>query len=92
MSTLDDKSISLENYTKPNCSVLLVADCSFASKFALFVAPTMENGIQTFSLQLHLGDDIVFYTPRKLENDLIQLKNGTEIVIETMIHPLEDLR
>lgn len=85
LSTFDDKPISLENYTKSNCSVLLVADCSSAARFALFVKPSNGNG---YSLQLYIGDNVVSYAPRANGLDMIQLKNSTEVPVQTMIQPL----
>lgn len=86
LSTFDDLTISLENYTKPNCTVLLVADCSIASNFAVFVTPSKHIGIE--SIQVHIDGDIVTYSTQKNGIDFVQLKNQTEIEVTSMVRPL----
>lgn len=86
VSTFDDKLVSLANYTKPNCSVLLVADCSITSRFALFISP-METNSQTFQLELHVDDNIIYYSPRIDDKDFIRLANATEIEITSITQP-----
>lgn len=85
LSSFDDLTISLENYTKANCTVLLIADCSIASTFAVFITPSKQTGIE--SLQVHIGGEVVTYSTQKNGIDFVQLKNQTEIEV-TPIRPL----
>lgn len=86
LSTFDDLTISLEKYTKPNCTVLLVADCSIASYFAVFVTPSKQSGIQ--SLQVHIDGHVITYPSQRNGIDYVQLKNQTEIEVTSMVYPL----
>lgn len=86
LSSFDDLTISLENYSKPNCTVLLVADCSMASKFAFFITPSKHSGIE--SLQVHIDDDVVTYSTNENGIDFVQLKNQTEIKVTSMVRLL----
>lgn len=89
VNTFDDKPIAIENDTKPNCSVLLVADCSIASRFAVFVTPIKDNEeVDSFALEMHVDDQVVWYTPNKHGNDFIRLENSTEVEITTLVNPL----
>lgn len=88
VSTFDDKPVVLTNYTKPNCSVLLVADCSIASRFALFVKPTSFN---SFALELHIDDHVITYEPQlNRTSDTIRLQNSTVIEVLPSIRPFGD--
>lgn len=87
VSTFDDKPISLTDYIKPNCSVLLVADCSIDSRFALFITPTATNA---FSLELHIDDHVINYEPQLNGKDAIRLQNSTVIDVTQSIRPFGD--
>lgn len=87
VSTFDDKPISLTNYTKPNCSVLLVADCSIDSRFALFVTPMAANA---FALELHIDDHVIKYEPQVNGTDTIRLQNSTVIEVTPSTKPFGD--
>lgn len=89
VSTFDDKTINLEDKIKSNCSVLLVADCSTASRFAVFVKPLKrECYSDSFALEIHIDDHVIKYTPRIDGKDYVQLKNSTEIEVTSLITPL----
>lgn len=89
VNTFDDKPIVIENDTKPNCSVLLVADCSISSRFAVFVTPVKVNSeVDSFTLEMHVDDQVVWYTPRKHGSDFIRLVNSTEVEVTTLVNPL----
>lgn len=89
VNTFDDKVIPMANIIQPNCSVLLVADCSAASRFAIFVTPIQdESETKSFTLELHIDDQIVWYTPRKDGNDFIRLENSNEVEVKLLVHPL----
>lgn len=95
ISTFDNKPIQVANYTRPNCSVLMVADCSAASRFALFVIPSSQsssdnNNENTYSLEIHIDDHVIWYSPRKDGTDFIRLKNLTEIQVSNLVQPLGD--
>lgn len=88
VSTFDDKPVELTNYIKPNCSVLLVADCSITSRFALFVKPTALN---SFALELHIDDHVITYEPQlNRTSDTIRLQNSTVIEVMPSIRPFGD--
>lgn len=87
VSTFDDKPILLTDYTKPNCSVLLVADCSIDSRFALFVTPTATNA---FALELHIDDNVISYEPQQNGKDSIRLQNSTVIEVTPSTRPFGD--
>lgn len=72
----------------PNCSVLLVADCSVAARFAIFVSPIKhENDIETFVLEVHIDDRIVKYIPYENGNDFIQFEDSSKMSITSQIYP-----
>lgn len=89
VNTFDDKTIVLEKFIKPNCSVLLVADCSISSRFAVFVTPVKDDSdTEAFALELHIDDRVVRYSPRKEGNDFIRMDDSTEIEVTSLINPL----
>lgn len=87
VSTFDDKPIQLSNYTKPNCSVLLVADCSMASHFALFITPTATA---QFKLELHVDEHVITYEPQVDGSDAIRLQNDTVVEVNASVRPFGD--
>lgn len=91
VNTFDDEMIDLEKSIQANCSVLLVADCSNASRFAIFATPhKIDGNVESFTLELHVDDHIVKYSPNNNGHDLIHLEDSTEIEIESPINPLGD--
>lgn len=92
VNTFDDKPIELQKILVSNCSVLLVADCSVQSRFALFVRPIKNetNHTTNFELELHVDDNVVWYTPHISGNDFIRLQDSTQIEVTTLVTPLGD--
>lgn len=89
VSTFDDKPVKLEMNIESNCSVLLVADCSIKSRFALFVKPIKgESNETSFELELHVDDQVIWYTPNSNGKDFIRLNDSTQIEVDTLITPL----
>lgn len=89
VNTFDDKPISLENQTQSNCSVLLVADCTRTSRFAVFATPSNQgSNSESFALEIHIDDEVIWYTPQKSGKDFIRLQNSTEIEVTALITPL----
>lgn len=96
VSTFAAKPVHLANYTKPNCSVLMVADCSPMSRYGLFVTPLLQsnndaNSSDIYLLELHVDDQVIWYSPRKDGTDFIRLKNMTEIEISSIVRPFGDI-
>lgn len=95
INTFDDKKIALEKFIQPNCSVLLVADCSTTSRFGIFVKPVKsenESDKETMVLEIHIDDRKVKYSPRKDNRDFIQLEDLSQTEIISLMHPLgEDI-
>lgn len=94
VNTFDDKQIALDKFIQPNCSVLLVADCS-TSRFGIFVNPIKrenESNTETMILEMFIDDRIVKYVPRKDNRDFIQLEDSSETEVTSLIYPLgEDI-
>lgn len=91
VDTFDDKVIDLEKSIQSNCSVLLVADCSSASRFAIFATPRKVDGnIESFALEMHIDDHIVKYSPNNNGHDVIHLEDSTDVEVESLINPLGD--
>lgn len=91
MDTFDDKVIDLEKSIQSNCSVLLVADCSSTSRFAMFATPHKTDGkIESFVLEMHIDDHIVSYVPNNNGRDFIHLEDSTDVEIESLTNPLGD--
>lgn len=91
VNTFDDKVINLDTTIQSNCSVLLVADCSAASRFAIFAAPLkIIDDIQSYMLELHIDDHIVKYSPTIKGRDIIRLEDSTEIEVNSLVNPLGD--
>lgn len=91
VNTFDNKAIVLEKIIKPNCSVLLVADCSISPRFAVFVTPVRNSSdTETLDLEFHIDDRIVRYSPSANGNDSIRMEDSSEIEITTLINPLGD--
>lgn len=91
VDTFDDKVIDLSRSIQSNCSVLLVADCSNTSRFAIFAEPHKVDGdIESFALEMHIDDHIVRYSPNSNGRDFIQLEDSTEIEVNSLINPLGD--
>lgn len=89
VDTFDDKVINLDESIKTNCSVLLVADCSTASRFAIFATPhKIDSVIKSFTLELHVDAHTVKYSPSNNEHDFIRLEDSTEIEVNSLINPL----
>lgn len=92
VNTFDDKVINLEKSIQPNCSILLVADCSSASRFAIFAAPhKIDDDVESFALEMHIDDHIVRYSPSNNDRDFIHLEDSTDDVeVKSLINPLGD--
>lgn len=91
VNTFDDKVINLEKSIQSNCSVLLVADCSTASRFGIFAAPLKTNdNVESFMLELHIDDHIVKYSPNIKRRDIIQLEDSSEIEVNSLVNPFGD--
>ena len=91
VDTFDDKVINLEKYMQANCSVLLVADCSTTSRFAIFATPhKIDDNVESFTLELHVNDHIVRYSPNYNGHDFIHLEDLTEMEVKSPINPLGD--
>lgn len=91
VNTFDDKTISLNDKINPNCSVLLVADCSIASRFGVFLKPVKNQGYpDSFTIEINIDEHVIKYTPRVDGKDFIQLKNTSEIEVTSLIRPLGD--
>lgn len=92
VNTFDVNSINLTDYTKSNCSVLLAADCSVNSRFALFITPFQTaNGKEAFNLTFHIDSDIISYTPRIDNKDFFRLNDEPEIeIVSETNSPLDD--
>lgn len=89
VNTFDLMTIALEDKITPNCSVLLVADCTIASRFAVFVKPLKRECYpDSFALEINIDDQVIKYTPRVDGKDYVQLKNSTEIEVTSLITPL----
>lgn len=89
VNTFDDKLVQLENSTESNCSLLLLADCSIKSRFALFVRPMKSETNQTsFELELHVDDHVIRYAPRSDGTDFIRLNDSAQIEVTTLVMPL----
>lgn len=86
INTFDHKSLNMENQIKSNCSVLLVADCTISSRFAVFVKPV--DDLKSFVLEVHIDDNVIWYSPQNDGNDFIRLQNLTEIAVTSKITPL----
>lgn len=91
VDTFDDKVIDLSKSMQSNCSVLLVADCSSTSRFAIFATPHKIDGeFESFALEMHIDDHIVRYSPSSNGRDFIQLENSTDVEVKSFINPLGD--
>lgn len=89
VNTFDDKSINLENKIKSNCSVLLVADCTIRSRFAVFIKPVKRDCCsESFVLEVHIDDNVIWYSPQNDGQDFIRLENSTEVEVTSKITPL----
>lgn len=86
VNTFDDIIVNLENKIKSNCSVLLVADCTISSRFAVFVESIeSDDNLQSFELEVHVDDHVIWYSPRKDEKDYIRLWNSTEVEVTSLM-------
>lgn len=91
VNTFDGKVINLEKSIQSNCSVLLVADCSSASRFAIFAAPhKIDVDVESFVLEIHIDDHIVRYTPSNNGRDFVHLEDSNDIEVKSLINPLGD--
>lgn len=89
VNSFDDKTISLDDTIKPNCSVLLVADCTGTSRFAVFVKPVKrESYSDAFEIEVNIDDHVIKYITRTDGKDFVQLENSTEIEVTSLITPL----
>ena len=89
VNTFDDIIIALDDKIKPNCSVLLVADCSIASRFGVLVKPVKcESCSDSFEIEVYIDDHVVTYKPRIDGKDFVQSNNSTEIEVTSLITPL----
>lgn len=93
VNTFDDKSIPLKNKIQSNCSVLLVADCTRTSRFAVFTKPNnQEFNSEPIEIEIHIDDNVIWYKPRNDGKDFIRLENSTEVEITSVITPFgEDI-
>lgn len=71
-----DHRANLDDYSsKTNCSILLAADCSRKSSFALFIEPVEGFKLKDkFAIRYFVGETSVLVSPNDKEN----------IVVETM--------
>lgn len=91
VNTFDDKAINLEKSIQSNCSVLLVADCSSAARFAIFAAPLKIDGdVESFTLEIHIDDHIVRYSPSNNGRDIIHLGDSNDVEVKSLVNPLGD--
>lgn len=88
VSSFDGKPIDLENIVKANCSVLLIADCTLSSRFAVFIKPLhRESHPDSFELEVHIDDLVLWYTPHMNGKDFIRLQNSTGFEVSSLITP-----
>lgn len=89
VKTFEDATLNLTDYTRDNCSVLLVADCSDKPNFAFFAKPLpSQNTVELFALELFIDEDTIIYTPRADQTDWISINGQPESEIVTEIEPL----
>lgn len=90
LKTFDDITLNLTDYARENCSVLLVGDCSVNPTFALFIKPmTTKSLTESFSLEFHIGDDVIAYEPREDRRDWITINRAEDAEIITEIQPID---
>lgn len=93
VNTFDDKPVPLEYKIQSNCSVILLADCTRSSRFAVFTKPfNQELNSESFEIEIHIDDNVIWYKPRNDGKDFIRLENSTEVEVTSVITPFgEDI-